>query len=441
MPSNTPHPETLALHAGWRADPATGAVAVPIYQTTSLPVPRRRARREPVRAQGAGQHLHPHHEPDDGGAGGAARGARGGRRGARGRVRAVGLADGGAEPRPRRRQHRELHRPLRRHLEPVREHDEGPRDRDPLRRSRATPRRSRAPPTTAPAPITPRRCPTRSSRCSRSREVAAIGRRFGIPLIMDNTAAPLIARPFEHGAAVVMYSLTKYCGGHGNSIGGVDHRRRQFRLGGARRAPAGAEHARPELSRRGMGRGGEAARADRLHPQGAGDAAARPRRRAVAVQHLSVPPGDGDAAAADAAALRECDAGRRVPRSAARGGAGDPSRLQTGRDARARGQIPARRLRRPGRLRAEGRHAGRAGASSTRCNCSTTSPISATRAASRSIRRAPPTRNSPTRRSGRRVSPTAMCASRSASSTSTTSWPISIAGWRLRGGSCPRRRR
>ncbi|HZZ89844.1 MAG TPA: PLP-dependent transferase, partial [Caulobacteraceae bacterium] len=29
------HPETLALHAGWRSDPATGAVAVPIYQTTS----------------------------------------------------------------------------------------------------------------------------------------------------------------------------------------------------------------------------------------------------------------------------------------------------------------------------------------------------------------------------------------------------------------------
>ena len=29
------HPETLALHAGWRADPATGSVAVPIYQTTS----------------------------------------------------------------------------------------------------------------------------------------------------------------------------------------------------------------------------------------------------------------------------------------------------------------------------------------------------------------------------------------------------------------------
>ena len=52
-------------------------------------------------------------------------------------------------------------------------------------------------------------------------EVAAIGRRFGIPLIMDNTAAPLIVRPFDHGAAVVMHSTTKYMGGHGTSIGGV----------------------------------------------------------------------------------------------------------------------------------------------------------------------------------------------------------------------------
>jgi O-acetylhomoserine/O-acetylserine sulfhydrylase-like pyridoxal-dependent enzyme len=35
MSSSSRHPETLALHAGWRADPATGSVAVPIYQTTS----------------------------------------------------------------------------------------------------------------------------------------------------------------------------------------------------------------------------------------------------------------------------------------------------------------------------------------------------------------------------------------------------------------------
>lgn len=52
-------------------------------------------------------------------------------------------------------------------------------------------------------------------------EVASVGRRFGIPLIVDNTAAPLIIRPLEHGAAVVVYSTTKYIGGHGTSIGGA----------------------------------------------------------------------------------------------------------------------------------------------------------------------------------------------------------------------------
>ena len=52
-------------------------------------------------------------------------------------------------------------------------------------------------------------------------EVAAIGRELGVPLIMDNTAAPLICRPFDHGAAIVVHSTTKYIGGHGTSIGGV----------------------------------------------------------------------------------------------------------------------------------------------------------------------------------------------------------------------------
>src|ERR1700750_2791567 len=52
-------------------------------------------------------------------------------------------------------------------------------------------------------------------------EVADIGRPLGIPLIMDNTAAPILARPFDHGAAVVVYSTTKYIGGHGTSIGGA----------------------------------------------------------------------------------------------------------------------------------------------------------------------------------------------------------------------------
>ena len=51
--------------------------------------------------------------------------------------------------------------------------------------------------------------------------MAAVGRELGVPLIVDNTAAPLICRPLEHGAAIVMYSTTKYIGGHGTSIGGL----------------------------------------------------------------------------------------------------------------------------------------------------------------------------------------------------------------------------
>ncbi|MEQ8229987.1 MAG: PLP-dependent transferase [Rhodospirillales bacterium] len=51
--------------------------------------------------------------------------------------------------------------------------------------------------------------------------VAAIGRELGVPLIMDNTAAPTLCQPFDHGAAIIVYSLTKYVGGHGTSIGGM----------------------------------------------------------------------------------------------------------------------------------------------------------------------------------------------------------------------------
>jgi len=52
-------------------------------------------------------------------------------------------------------------------------------------------------------------------------EVARIGREVGVPLIVDNTAAPVLCRPLEHGAAIVMHSTTKYIGGHGTSIGGI----------------------------------------------------------------------------------------------------------------------------------------------------------------------------------------------------------------------------
>jgi len=52
-------------------------------------------------------------------------------------------------------------------------------------------------------------------------EVAQIGRSLGVPLIMDNTATPVLCQPIKHGAAIVMHSTTKYIGGHGTSIGGV----------------------------------------------------------------------------------------------------------------------------------------------------------------------------------------------------------------------------
>jgi len=52
--------------------------------------------------------------------------------------------------------------------------------------------------------------------------VAEIAHRHGIPLIVDNTvASPFLLRPIEHGADIVVHSLTKYLGGHGTSLGGA----------------------------------------------------------------------------------------------------------------------------------------------------------------------------------------------------------------------------
>ncbi len=71
--------------------------------------------------------------------------------------------------------------------------------------------------------------------------IAAVAHRHGVPLIVDNTVpTPYLLRPFEHGADIVVHSLTKYLGGHGNSIGGIivdsgkfpwaDHRQKFRRL-------------------------------------------------------------------------------------------------------------------------------------------------------------------------------------------------------------------
>ncbi|MEI7806521.1 MAG: O-acetylhomoserine aminocarboxypropyltransferase [Hyphomicrobiales bacterium] len=52
--------------------------------------------------------------------------------------------------------------------------------------------------------------------------VSAIARRAGVPLIVDNTlATPYLCKPIDYGADIVVHSLTKFLGGHGNSIGGM----------------------------------------------------------------------------------------------------------------------------------------------------------------------------------------------------------------------------
>ena len=71
--------------------------------------------------------------------------------------------------------------------------------------------------------------------------LAAVAHAHGVPLIVDNTVpSPYLCRPFEHGADIVVHSLTKYLGGHGTTIGGAivdsgkfpwaDHKERFRRL-------------------------------------------------------------------------------------------------------------------------------------------------------------------------------------------------------------------
>lgn len=60
------------------------------------------------------------------------------------------------------------------------------------------------------------------NRIARLEQIGEITREHGIPLIVDNTVTtPYLCRPFEHGADLVVHSLTKFIGGHGSSIGGA----------------------------------------------------------------------------------------------------------------------------------------------------------------------------------------------------------------------------
>ena len=61
--------------------------------------------------------------------------------------------------------------------------------------------------------------------------IGNIARKHGLPLIVDNTlATPYLVRPIEHGADIIVHSLTKFIGGHGNSMGGIIVDWRHLRL-------------------------------------------------------------------------------------------------------------------------------------------------------------------------------------------------------------------
>ena len=141
-------------------------------------------------------------------------------------------------------------------------------------------------------------------------EVARIGREMGVPLIVDNTAAPVLCRPLEHGAAIVMHSTTKFIGGHGTSIGGIVVDGGNFDW--EKHADRFPLLNQPDPAYHG------AVWTQAVKPMGPVayiikmrvTLAARSRRRGEPVQLVPAHPGAGDAGAADAGALRQCGGGR-----------------------------------------------------------------------------------------------------------------------------------
>ncbi|WP_027133380.1 O-acetylhomoserine aminocarboxypropyltransferase/cysteine synthase family protein [Geminicoccus roseus] len=214
------HPQTLALHAGWRSDPATGAVAVPIYQTTSYQFRDTDHARKLFGLEELGNIYTRIMNPTqdalekrlaalEGGVAGLAL--------ASGQAASAFSVQNLAEAGDNIVASTDLYggtwnlfaNTLKQQGIEVRFVDPA----DPENFRRATDERTRA--------YYAETLPNPKLQVFPIREVAEIGRPLGIPLIIDNTAAPLLCRPLDHGAAIVVHSLTKYIGGHGSSIGGI----------------------------------------------------------------------------------------------------------------------------------------------------------------------------------------------------------------------------
>jgi O-acetylhomoserine (thiol)-lyase len=218
--AKTYHPETLVLHAGYRADPATNAVAVPIYQTTSYQFASAEHASNLFALKELGNIYTRIMNPTtdvlekrlaalEGGVAGLA--VASGQAASALSIQNLAVAGDNVVSST------DLYggtwnlfaNTLRQQGIAVRFVDPS----DPENFRRATDDKTRA--------YYAETLPNPKLIVFPIREVAEIGRPLGIPLIIDNTAAPVLARPFDHGAAIIVYSTTKYIGGHGTSIGGA----------------------------------------------------------------------------------------------------------------------------------------------------------------------------------------------------------------------------
>ena len=156
--------------------------------------------------------------------------------------------------------------------------------------------------------------------------VAKVAHDHGIPLIVDATfSTPYLTQPLQHGADIVVHSLTKWFGGHGTGIGGVVVDSGKFPWA-AGKHPL---YTTPDTSYHGLRWGidlPDVSAAAGLHPADADRTAAQPRCLHLSGQLVDVPSGHRDLAPEDGAALRECPGRRDLPEVAPEGGAGCGSR-------------------------------------------------------------------------------------------------------------------
>jgi O-acetylhomoserine (thiol)-lyase len=158
------------------------------------------------------------------------------------------------------------------------------------------------------------------------RAIADVAHERGVPVVCDNTVlTPMLFRPLEHGIDVVIYSTTKFIGGHGTSIGGAIVDGGNFDW--SKEPDKWPQFTRPDPSYGGtvfLEAGSDGAAL--LHHDVPDAMAARPGRGDEPVQRVPISPRYRDASPADAPALRKRPGRGRVPRVPPAGPLGELSR-------------------------------------------------------------------------------------------------------------------